>query len=299
MSDMNNSSLMIGKKPTKDKIIKYVVILAGAFLYGIGFQFFMYPNSVASGGIAGLSMIVNSITGLPVGVTNIVLNIPLFLYARKHFGRDFLVSSLVGMAASSVLVDILATTGYSATGDPMLASIIGGVIKGIGLGLLYYTGATTGGLDIVIKAVRIKYPNIRFGTVMLAVDALVIVAYAFILNKYESAMYSIIALYVVSKMVDLVLYGTNPANVCYIISENSEALINEIIGGSLKRGVTILEGEGAYSHHRKQIVMCVVRDNQIAELRRIVKSVDEHAFVIVTDAKDVFGKGFESIAEVK
>lgn len=290
---------MIGKKPTKDKIIKYVVILAGAFLYGIGFQFFMYPNSVASGGIAGLSMIVNSITGLPVGVTNIVLNIPLFLYARKHFGRDFLVSSLVGMAASSVLVDILATTGYSATGDPMLASIIGGVIKGIGLGLLYYTGATTGGLDIVIKAVRIKYPNIRFGTVMLAVDALVIVAYAFILNKYESAMYSIIALYVVSKMVDLVLYGTNPANVCYIISENSEALINEIIGGSLKRGVTILEGEGAYSHHRKQIVMCVVRDNQIAELRRIVKSVDEHAFVIVTDAKDVFGKGFESIAEVK
>lgn len=299
MSDMNKSSLMIGKKPTKDKIIKYVVILAGAFLYGIGFQFFMYPNSVASGGIAGLSMIVNSITGLPVGVTNIVLNIPLFLYARKHFGRDFLVSSLVGMAASSVLVDILATTGYSATGDPMLASIIGGVIKGIGLGLLYYTGATTGGLDIVIKAVRIKYPNIRFGTVMLAVDALVIVAYAFILNKYESAMYSIIALYVVSKMVDLVLYGTNPANVCYIISENSEALINEIIGGSLKRGVTILEGEGAYSHHRKQIVMCVVRDNQIAELRRIVKSVDEHAFVIVTDAKDVFGKGFESIAEVK
>ncbi len=290
---------MIGKKPTKDKIIKYVVILAGAFLYGIGFQFFMYPNSVASGGIAGLSMIVNSITGLPVGVTNIVLNIPLFLYARKHFGRDFLVSSLVGMAASSVLVDILATTGYSATGDPMLASVIGGVIKGIGLGLLYYTGATTGGLDIVIKAVRIKYPNIRFGTVMLAVDALVIVAYAFILNKYESAMYSIIALYVVSKMVDLVLYGTNPANVCYIISENSEALINEIIGGSLKRGVTILEGEGAYSHHRKQIVMCVVRDNQIAELRRIVKSVDEHAFVIVTDAKDVFGKGFESIAEVK
>lgn len=296
---MNNSRLLIRKKPVKDIIIKYAVILSGAFLYGIGFQFFMYPNSIASGGVAGLSMIVNCFTGLPVGVTNIVLNIPLFLYARKHFGLGFLISSLVGMAASSVLVDIFATTGYSATGDPMLASIIGGVIKGIGLGLMYYTGATTGGLDIVVKAIRIKHPNIRFGTVMLAVDAMVIVAYAFILNKYESAMYSIIALFVVSKMVDLVLYGTNPANVCYIISENSEALTNEILSGSLKRGVTILEGEGAYSHHRKQIIMCVVRDNQIAELRRIVKRVDEHAFVIVTDAKDVFGKGFESITEVK
>ena len=184
-------------------------------------------------------------------------------------------------------------TGISLTDDPMLASIIGGVIKGFGYGLIFFVGATTGGVDIVAKFVRQKNPHINFGTIILIIDVSVVTAYALVLDKYESAMYSLIAMFVVTKVVDLVLYGIDN------ISENSAELIKQITTGHIHRGVTILEGEGAYSHRKKEVIMCVIKRTQIAEIRRTVKNIDEKAFFIVTDAKNVFGNGFESINEVK
>ena len=203
------------------------------------------------------------------------------------------------MALSSSFVDLFALSGISLTNDPMLASIIGGVIKGFGLGVIYFVGATTGGVDIVAKFLRRQNPHINFGTLILIIDAVIVAAYAVILNKYESAMYSVIAMFVVSKVIDLVLYGIDNACICYIISEKSQELIDDIISGHMHRGVTILNGEGAYSHQQKQVIMCVIKRTQIAELRKLIRIVDERAFFIVTDAKNVFGNGFENISEVK
>lgn len=296
---MNRLSEDIKNSRALKTVFKYIIILLGSAIYGVGFQFFMYPNSIVSGGVVGVSMIINHFTGLPVGLMTIVMNIPLFLVAWKHFGSDFLISSLCGMALSSGFVDVFALTGFAATADPMLASIIGGVIKGAGLGIVYFVGATTGGIDIVAKFLRRKYPHINFGTIVLIIDTVIVAAYAVILDRYDSAMYSIIAMFVVSKMIDLVLYGIDNSSVCYIISENSEALVNEIITGHIRRGVTILEGEGAYSHNKKHVIMCVIKRTQIADIRRAVKNIDEHAFFIVTDAKNVFGTGFENISEVR
>lgn len=279
-------------------VFKYFVILLGSAIYGVGFQFFMYPNSIVSGGVVGISMIINHFTDLPVGMMTVVMNIPLFIVAWKHFGLSFLISSLCGMLLSSVFVDVFALIGFAATADPMLASIIGGVIKGAGLGAVYFVGATAGGIDIVAKLLRRKYPHINFGTIVLLIDTVIVAAYAVILDRYDSAMYSIIGMFVVSKMIDLVLYGIDNSSVCYIISENSEALVNEITG-HIHRGVTILEGEGAYSHKKKHVIMCVIKRTQIADIRRAVKNIDEHAFFIVTDAKNVFGTGFENISEVR
>lgn len=281
------------------RFIKYLIIVAGSAVYAVGFQFFMYPNSIVSGGVVGIAMLINHFTRLPVGVLTIILNIPLFVIAWRHFGLDFLVASLAGMAVSSAFVDIFAVTGISLTSDPMLASIIGGVIKGAGLGAIYYVGATTGGVDIVAKMLRQKYPHLNFGTLILMLDAAIIIGYAVVLGTYESAMYSVIAMFVVSKVVDLALYGIDNSSICYIISEKSDELVKSIISGNIKRGVTILEGEGAYSRSRKQVIMCVIKRTQIAELRRLIKRVDEHAFFVVTDAKNVFGNGFENISEVK
>ena len=227
------------------------------------------------------------------------MNIPLFLIAWRHFGLDFLIGSLVGMALSSVCVDLFATTDFVATMDPLLGSIIGGVIKGFGLGIIYYVGATTGGVDIVAKFLRRRFAQINFGTIVLLMDVVIIFAYAIILEKYDSAMYSMIGMFVVSKVIDLVLYGIDNSNICYIISENSEEIIKEIISGHVRRGVTILEGEGAYSHRKKDIIMCVIKRTQIGEIRNLVKTIDENAFFIVVDAKNVFGNGFENIAEVR
>ncbi len=279
-----------------DYIIKYFLITLGSALYAVGFQFFLYPNSIIVGGVSGIAMIINMLTNLPVGVLTIILNIPLFVIAWKHFGTGFIISSLVGMVLSSVFVDLFALISYAPTDDMLLACIIGGAVKGLGLGIVYYAGATTGGTDIIAKFIRLRFPYINFGTLVLGTDFVIIVAFALIFNKVEAAMYAVIAMFVVSKVVDLVLYGIDNSNVCYIISEKSEQIIDDITA-SLHRGVTILEGKGAYSKQNKQVLLCVVKRTQISQIRKMIKNVDENAFFIVTDAKNVFGKGFGDISD--
>lgn len=280
-------------------LFQYGMILLGSVIYAFGFQYFLYPNNITSGGVVGTAMIINQLADLPVGLMTIVINVPLFAIAWRHFGPGFLISSLVGMGLSSALVDVFALFSIPVTDDPMLAAVIGGSIKGLGLGLVYFVGATTGGIDIVIKLLRQKFSTINFGTMMLMLDAVIIGAYALILGRYESAMYSLIAMYVSTKMIDLALYGVDNACLCYIISEKSGELSRDIVSGKLHRGVTLLEGTGAYSGNHRDVIMCVVKRPQIGELKRLVKSVDERAFFIVTNAKNVFGNGFESISEVK
>ncbi len=285
-------------KTTKasEYFVQYALIALGSALFAAGFQFFLYPNSIIVGGVSGIAMIINYLTELPVGVLNIVLNIPLFIIAWRHFGTQFIVSSFVGMLLSSVLVDLFALTNYSPTDDMLLACIIGGAVKGFGLGIIYYAGTTTGGTDIVAKFVRLKFPYINFGTLLMLTDAVIIIAFAAIFKEVEGAMYAVISMFVVSKVIDLVLYGIDNSNVCYIISEKSEQLVQDITD-RLHRGVTILEGEGAYSHQNKQVLLCVVKRTQIADIRKIIKNIDENAFFIITDAKNVFGKGFGDISD--
>ena len=286
---------MKAKKPS-DYIIKYLLITVGSALFAAGFQFFLYPNSIIVGGVSGIAMIINMLSGLPVGVMTIILNIPLFVIAWKCFGLGFIVSSAVGMTLSSVFVDLLALFEYSPTSDMLLACIIGGAVKGLGLGLVYYAGATTGGTDIIAKFIRLRFPYLNFGTVVLVTDFVIILTFALVFDRIEAAMYAVIAMFVVSKVIDLVLYGIDNSNVCYIISEKSEQ-ITESITEQLHRGVTILEGEGAYSHKSKQVLLCVVKRTQISEIRKMIRNVDENAFFIVTDAKNVFGKGFGDISD--
>lgn len=283
-------------KKTSEYIIKYILIVIGSALYAVGFQFFLYPNSIIVGGVSGIAMIINLLTELPIGVLTIVLNIPLFIIAWKYFGTGFIIGSLVGMTFSSVFVDVFAMLNVSPTSDMLLACIIGGAVKGLGLGLVYYAGATTGGSDIIAKFIRLKFPYINFGTVVLVTDFAIIILFAAIFNKVEAAMYAVIAMFVVSKVVDLVLYGIDNSSVCYIISEKSDNIVKEITD-RLRRGVTILDGEGAYSHKSKQVLLCVVKRTQIIEIRKLIKNIDENAFFIVTDAKNVFGKGFGDISD--
>lgn len=296
---MNNNGSVLIRKIIWKRIWKYLMITLGCAVYSAGIQFFMYPNAIVSGGVTGVAMIINQLAGLPVGLMTIVLNIPLFVLAWRYFGLEFIISSLVGMALSSAFIDLFAMTGIVLTDDIMLACIIGGLIKGAGIGLVYYVGATTGGIDIVAKFLRQKSPHVNFGTIILGLDVLIVMAYAMILNKYESAMYSIIAMYVVSKVIDLVLYGLDNSCVCYVISEKSQDIIREITQGQMHRGVTILKATGAYSGADKQVILSVIKRHQIAVIRRIIKSMDPNAFFIVVDAKNVFGNGFDSIAEVK
>ncbi len=269
--------------------VKYLAIVVGSLIFAAAFQFFLYPNSIVSGGVTGIAQIINRLTGLPVGVLSIIMNVPLFIIAWRHFGLDFIVSSFVAMTLFSVFVDVFAMLDIVVTDDAMLASVIGG------LGMIYYVGSTTGGIDIVVRLARRRYPHINFGTLMLVMDAVIVAAYAVIFKIYDSAMYSLICMFVMSKVVDLVLYGLDNSSICYIISEHSEEIVKEITFGELHRGVTLLSAEGAYSHEKRPVVMCVIKRPQITAIRRLVRLLDPNAFLIVTDAKNVFGKGFDSI----
>ena len=294
---MDSIKQQLNGRPVMSQVVKYALITIGAAIGAVGFQFFMFPNAIVSGGLIGIAQIVNRLTGLPVGAFSIVLNVPLFIIAWKQFGLGFIISSFAGTVLYSVFIDAAAMTNIVATTDPMLASIIGGVIKGLGLGTIYYVGATTGGVDIVARFLRRRFPYINFGTLILLMDAVIIAAYAWIFKIYESAMYSLICMFVMSRAVDLVLYGLDNSNICYIVSEHTDDIVSEITLGQLHRGVTLLHAEGAYSHEEKQVIMCVIKRPQIAAIRRMVRAIDPKAFMVVTDAKNVFGKGFDSIVD--
>lgn len=284
------------KYSAHDLVVKYIKIIIGAAAYAAGFQFFAYPHSLITGGVTGIAMIINYLTHLPVGVLTIAINVPLFVIAWRRFGFGFVIASFIGMMLSSAFIDLFSLLSFVATDELLLAAVYGGVVKGFGLGLIYTTSATTGGTDIVAKFLRVKYQYINFGTLILALDIIVISAFAVIFGKYRSALYGVICMYICSKVIDVVLYGGVNSKVCYIITDSSVEIKNAITQ-KLHRGVTFLHGEGAWSGQEKDVILCAIKSRQIVELKKLVKELDEHAFMIVSDSREIFGKGFSYIGD--
>ncbi len=277
-------------------LISTFKIFAGTLLGAASFRYLTFPNSIVSGGITGIAQILNLLVGTPIGIMTIVMNIPLFLLAWKKLGRGFVVGSLVSMVLSSVFIDLLAYVPFEITTDPLLAAVYGGLVSGFGWGLVYSTGATGGGIDIPARMLRRKYPYLNFGMIQLCMNAVIILAFAVIFRKFESCMYTVICMYVSSRVIDIVTYGPVTGRLCFVISDKS-AEVEEAITRQLVRGVTFLHGEGAWSKSEKEVIMCVVKRQQIAELRRIVRGIDPHAFTVISDARGVYGAGFDNIAK--
>lgn len=271
-------------------------IMAGTAMTSFAFRFLTFPNHIVSGGVTGIAQIVNMLTGFPVGVFTILMNIPLFLLAWKKLGRRFVVLTAVCMGLSSVSIDLLEKLAWPLTEEPMLAAVYGGVIKGAGFGLIYTTGATTGGVDIPARILRRKYPHINFANFSLAINAVIILSFAVIFRRFDSSMYTLICMYISSKVISLILYGPIDSRLCYIISDRSEEL-RSAITERLGRGATMLQGHGAWSGKEKQVILCVVKPPQIARLRTLVREIDENAFLVVSDARSVYGKGFENLLQ--
>ncbi len=268
--------------------------LLGCLIAGMGFSFLTYPNSIVSGGLTGVAQILNLLTGLPVGVMVIVMNIPLFAVAWKKFGLRFIIYSLVGMVCSSVAIDLFNMLHVTLTNDVLLAAVYGGLLKGLGYGLIYTTGGTSGGTDILSRMLRRKYAYIQLGNISLVLDGVVVVAFAVIFRRFDAAAYTIITMFVSSRVVNLLLYGMANSSVCYIVTIYPHE-IAQAIGSRLLRGSTLLKGEGAYSGEERDVVLCAVKRHQIPALKKLVSDIDGHAFVMVTQSHEVFGKNFQNI----
>ncbi len=272
----------------------YVMILLGGAIAGASYTYFFVPNNIAPGGITGVATVLNYLTGwLPVGTLSFVLNIPLFLLGYRSGGKIFVFRSFIAMMLLSLFIDIL--PGGPITDNGMLASIFGGILLGIGLGLVLRAGATTGGTDLAAQMVHKRLSFISVGTFLFGIDCLVILM-AGIVFDIHAALVALIALYVSTKVMDVVIKGWNTEQQIMIISDKAPEISGRIIS-DMDRGATFIEATGAYTGEKRGMIYCVITRAEIMRLKAIVSSIDPKAFITVSDAHEVMGEGFKQFSQ--
>jgi len=265
--------------------------ILGSAMFAAGFALFLQPNDMNSGGISGLAMIVVELLDFgSVGTLSILINLPLFLLGGLKIGRRFFAGSLLGMILSSVLIDMIAAFPMPQT-DPLIGAIYGGVVCGLGLGIVFTAGTSTGGSDILVRLLKLKFRNVPIGQISMSFDAIVVVLTGLVFGDVRNALYTGITVYLCGKVIDGVVYRFDYSDVALIISSEYEQ-IAKAIGEKLDRGATFLHGEGSYSHKDTKVVLAAVKKQQIAELKELVMEIDPKAFLIVQEAHQVLGDGF-------
>lgn len=278
----------------KQYLKSYAMITLGSVIYALSFDWFVAPNHFAMGGVTGLAQILHYwFPAVTVGVASAVMNVPLFLIGWKKIGGHLLISSLYAMVVSSLAIDALNVLVDFQPMDPILAAIFGGGVMGVGLGLVFAQGATTGGTDIVGKLLKLKWPWLPIGKLVVIPDTAVMLLVALTFGQLDALLYGFIKLYTFSKAMDTVLYGTVDTRVAYIISERWRELCQTLLRDQ-GRGVTILRGQGAYTGAERQVLMIAFKQKEIVDLKRRVYELDPAAFLIVCDARDVLGDGFSA-----
>ena len=270
--------------------------ILGSAIFAVGFAYFLMPNDLSPGGISGLALIIVELLGFgSVGTLAILINLPLFIMGGLKIGKQFFFGSLLGMLLSNTLIDLLAAFGLPAM-DPLLGVLYGGVICGLGLGLVFVSGTSTGGSDILVRLLKLKYRNVPIGQISICFDALVVILAGLVFRDLDKALYTGITVFISGKMVDAMVYRFDYSKVVLIISREYEAIAREI-GIRLDRGATFLHGEGSYTHRETKVVLAAVRKQQITELKELVMEIDPGAFVIVQEAHQVLGDGFSRYSQ--
>ena len=268
-----------------------VATIFGSAVFALGFSLFLQPNDMNAGGISGLAMVFVEVTGLgSVGLLSILINLPLFLLGGLKIGRRFFAGSLLGMLLSSVLIDAFSFISMPAV-EPLIGVLYGGVLCGFGLGVVFVCGTSTGGSDILVRLLKLKYRYVPIGQISLCFDAIVVALTGLVFQDITKALYTGVTVFVTSKVIDAVVYRFDYSKVALIISHEYQA-IAEAIGTRLDRGATYLHGEGTYSHRETKVVLAAVKKQQLAELKELVMQIDPNAFVIVQEAHQVLGDGF-------
>lgn len=269
----------------------YGILLCGALIAALGLSLFLVPANLVSGGISGIGLIIHALTGFPVGFMMLILNIPLFIVGYRHMGAVFFRRSLFGAVMFSVLTDITASFP-KLTDNLMLCTLFGGALLGIGIGIIFLFGATTGGTDILAQILHRGFSSIDLGKVMLILDALVIIASGILLGNWEKCLYGVIAATITGVLIDMMIQGANFAKVVYVISPKTKEIASKVMH-SMNRGVTGISAKGMYTNKAMTMLMCVIKKHEITLLEKIVLSEDPNAFIIFTGARSVSGEGFK------
>ena len=267
------------------------VTILGSALFAFGFSCFLMPNDISPGGISGLALVAVELLGTgSVGSLSVLINLPLFLIAGLKIGRRFFFGSLMGMLCSSALIDAFALIPMPAT-EPLIGALYGGVLCGLGLGAVFAAGASTGGSDIVVRLLKLRYRDVPIGQISMCFDAMVAVITGIVFRDLNKALYTGVTVFLCGKVMDAVVYRFDYSKVVLIITKEHQK-IAEAINARLDRGATFLRGEGSYTHQEMMVVLTAVKRQQITELKELVMEIDPAAFVIVQEAHQVLGDGF-------
>jgi uncharacterized membrane-anchored protein YitT (DUF2179 family) len=267
----------------------YLGITAGSLITALGLVLFLVPNKIAAGGVSGLATILHYLLGWPVGLTMFALNIPLFLAGLKVLGWNFGLKTLYGTVTLSLFTDGLALWLHAPTANALLASIYGGLLCGVGLGVVFRYGGSTGGTDLAALLFR-HFLRISTGIGLLIVDALVI-GLAGLTFNIELALYALLALFLTSRAIDTIQEGGGYAKAVIIISDYADTIARQVME-QLDRGVTGLAGRGLYTRQEREVLLVVVQRSEVSRLKDLVATIDPRAFVIVSNIHEVLGEGF-------
>lgn len=264
---------------------------AGSAIFAFGFAFFLQPQNMNAGGISGLAQVFVELTGFgSVGLLSILINLPLFILGGIKIGKRFFVGSLFGMVLSSVMIDAFAICA-TVEMEPLICVLYGGVLCGLGLGIVFICGTSTGGSDILIRLLKLRYRNVPIGRISMYFDVVVVVLTGLVFRDVTKALYTGLVVFLTAQVIDAVVYGFDYSKVALIISGEYDA-IAKAIGDEMGRGATFLHGEGSYSGKEMKVVLAAVKRQQITELKDLVTRIDPDAFIILQEAHQVLGDGF-------
>lgn len=277
---------------TKDMIKEYLLFIIGSVIAAFGTSLFLLPNQLSSGGFSGIATIFYYLLHIPMGTTILVLNIPVFILAYIREGKGFVVKTIVSTVIFSEAIDLFAKIEPFTT-DKILASVYGGIMIGLGLALVFKGKSSTGGTDLLANIIITYNNEISIGKVLQILDIFVVLLNIVFLQEIEIGLYSAIAIYIINKMLDLVFEGINFSKMIYIISEKYDE-ISSVIQKEVKRGATGIYAKGMYTNQDKMMILCVAKRKHIIRIKEIAKKIDEEAFIIITDAREVYGLGFKN-----
>ena len=285
--------LKLERKKLKRTLVELLTLTFGSVIFAAGVACFLDPNSIASGGVSGIAIIITKFFDLlPTGTVIALINVPILLVGTIKFGFKFLASTMYTVLVSSLAVDTLAVVVGPLTDNLFLASVGGAVLVGLGIGLVFRAGATTGGTDVIVKLLRTKFRHLPTGIVFTIVDGCVCLTSGLVFHNIEITIYAVITLMLSSMVINKVLYGGDGARMIYIISSKNDEIANRLMK-EVDVGATFFHGNGAYSGREYEVLMVVMRAKLLPKARDVVKQVDDGAFMIVTNATSVFGEGFK------
>lgn len=274
----------------KKYALEYIYIIIGAFLMAVSTALFLLPNQLSTGGISGISTILYYSCNYPVGLTMLLINVPLFVIAMVKVNKRLFFKSILGTILLSVFIDLLENLS-PITNDRFLACIYGGIIMGIGTAIILKAGASTGGTDLLSYVIRAYNNKFKSSRVIIIADTIIIFFNIIFFKEIEIGLYSVIAIYLMGKMIDIIFEGIYFTKIMFIISEKYEEISKEI-GILVKRGSTGIYSKGMYSGKQNVMLFCVASRKEVAEIKQIIKQIDKNAFIVTTDAIETLGKGF-------